>query len=375
MRRPSAAILTLLLWAAATAGPADDSSPMDTLLLKDYKPRSTLVVPETAVARARFPAIDVHTHSMFDVKTEADVDAWVRTLDEVGVETVIVTTDATGADFDRQVALFAKYPKRFRLYCSFDYSDIDAPGYSERVVRELVRCYRLGARGVGEISDKGWGLESGIQAWLATKSTNGNRTGPPQSKRLHVDDPRLDALWEKCADLKLPVSIHIADHPSCWLPLGPSQERPPQFAHMNQYGKDVPSYEEMIERLDRMLARHPRTTVIACHLRNQGNDLAAVARALDRHPNLYVDIAARDYELGREPRFAARFMERYKNRILFGTDYAQNKQMYQAWWRFLEATDDYLPGPTGWRIYALGLPDNVLRAVYRENAQRVLNWQ
>ena len=164
MRRPSAVIWTIgriaLLWAAANAGPADDSSPMDTLLLKDYKPRSTLIVPETRVARAHFPAIDVHTHSMFDVKTEADVDAWVRTLDEVGIETVIVYTDAIGADFDRQVALFAKYPKRFRLYCSFDYSNIDAPDYSGRVVKELVRCYEHGARGVGEISDKGWGLES-----------------------------------------------------------------------------------------------------------------------------------------------------------------------------------------------------------------------
>jgi predicted TIM-barrel fold metal-dependent hydrolase len=110
-------------------------------------------------------------------------------------------------------------------------------------------------------------------------------------------------------------------------------------------------------------------------LRNQGNDLASVGQALDRYPNLYVDIAARDYELGRQPRFAARFMERYKNRILFGTDYPQNKQMYEAWWRFLETTDDYLPGPTGWRIYALGLPDDVLRPVYRENARRLLNWK
>src|SRR6266478_5549447 len=217
MCRQSAVSLAIggmaLLWAAANAGPANDSNPMDTLLLKDYKPQSTLVVPETHVARARFPAIDVHTHSMFDVKTEADVDAWVRTLDEVGIETVIVYTDATGSDFDRQAALFAKYPKRFRLYCSFDYSDIDAPGYSERVVSELLRCYKQGARGVGEISDKGWGLESGILAWLATKNTNRHRTGPPQSKRLRVDDPRLDALWEKCGELKLPVSLHIADDP------------------------------------------------------------------------------------------------------------------------------------------------------------------
>ena len=212
---------------------------------------------------------------------------------------------------------------------------------SERAYVALERCYRKGARGVGEISDKG----SGIQ-----------RTALPRDKRLHFDDPRLSAVWEKCAELKLPVNVHIADHPSCWRPLGPHQERTPDFQHFNQYGKDVLSYEQLIATRERLLAAHPRTTIIACHFGNQGNDFASLAKALDRSPNLFVDLSARDYEIGRQPRAAAKFLGRYKDRVLFGTDMERDAGMYRGWWRLLETADEYIPGRIWWRYYGLELP-------------------
>jgi len=335
--------------------------PMDAVLLKDYRPESSLVVPETRVEKARFPVIDVHTHTfMSNIRTPADVDEWVRTMDEVGVEKSIVFTGAIGDEFARQVELYLKrYPHRFQLWCAIDTRDIDAPDYPERVVRELERCYRLGARGVGELTDKGFGMQEEAR---------------PPGKRLHLDDPRLDPLWRKCAELKLPVNLHVADHPSCWRPLGPTQERTPDFQHFNLYGKDVLSYEELLARRDRLLARHPQTTFILCHLSNQGNDLASLARALDRFPNLYVDISARDYELGRQPRFARRFLEYYCDRVLFGTDMGREKHMYQMWWRLLETPDEYMPGRIWWRYYGLELSPQVLEKLYRGNALRILNW-
>jgi predicted TIM-barrel fold metal-dependent hydrolase len=112
-----------------------------------------------------------------------------------------------------------------------------------------------------------------------------------KDKRLHPDDDRLDPVWRKCAELKIPANVHIADHPSCWQPLGPNQERTPDFQHFNLYGKDVLSFEELIARRDRMLAKHPQTTFIACHLGNQGHDLESLAKALDKYPNLFVDIS------------------------------------------------------------------------------------
>jgi len=342
-------------------GVAVQPGPMDRILLKDYQPESSLVVPETHMERARFPVIDVHSHtSMSNIRTPADVEAWVRTMDEVGVEKSVVFTGAVGEGFARQVELYLKrYPNRFQLWCSIDTRDIDGPDYAERVVRELERCHRLGARGVGELTDKGSGMQEEPR---------------PAGRRLHLDDARLDPLWRRCAELKLPVNLHVADHPSCWRPLGPRQERTPDFQHFNLYGKDVLSYEELLTRRDRLLARHPQTTFILCHLSNQGNDLAALAKTLDRFPNLYVDISARDYELGRQPRFARRFLEFYGDRVLFGTDMGREKQMYQMWWRLLETADEYMPGRIWWRYYALELSPAALEKLYRANALRVLNW-
>lgn len=338
------------------------SGPMDSILLKDYAPASSLVVPETVVEKARLPVIDIHTHSgMNKVKTPEDVEAWVRTMDEVGVEKSIVFTGAVGEEFDRQAELFlGRHADRFQVWCDLLVTDIDAPDYSERAVRELVRCYEKGARGAGELSDKGWGLQGGQ---------------PPREERLHFDDARLDAFWEKCAELNLPVNMHIADHPSCWQPLGPNQERTPDFQHFNMVEKDVPAYEELLASRDRMLEKHPRTTFIACHLSNQGNDLGALARVLDRFPNFYVDLSARDYELGRQPRNALKFLANYQDRVMFGTDMGRDKQMYQGWWRLLESADEYLPGRIWWPYYGLELPEGLLKSLYRDNALRLLNWR
>ncbi len=340
------------------------SGPMDTLLLKDYAPASSLVVPRTPVAKARFPVIDVHTHSsMNQMKTPADVEAWVRRMDQVGVEISVVFTEATGAEFDRQADLFLKsHPDRFQVYCGIDVTAPEAPDYPARAARELERCDRHGARGVGEITDKGWGLQgSGINL--------------PRDRRLHLDDRRLHAFWDKCAELELPVNVHIADHPSCWQPLGRTQERTPDFQGFNLADKDVPSYEELLASRDRVLARHARTRFIFCHLSNQGNDTAALAAVLDKFPNLYLDISARDYELGRQPRTARKFLLRYRNRVLFGTDMGWDREMYERWWRLLETGDEYLPGRVWWRYYGLQLPNKVLKSLYRNNARQLLNWR
>jgi predicted TIM-barrel fold metal-dependent hydrolase len=337
--------------------------PMDALLVKDYAPASSLVVPRTPVAKARYPVIDVHSHSSMNrMKTPADVEAWIRRMDQVGVEISVVFTEAIGAEFDRQADLFLKsHPERFQVYCGLDVSAIEAPDYPARAARELERCYRRGARGVGEITDKGWGLQ-------------GSGMTQPRNRRLRLDDSRLDQFCKKCAELHLPVNVHIADHPSCWQPLGPNQERTPDFQGFNLADKDVPSHAELLATRDRVLARHPQTRFIFCHLSNQGHDTAALAAVLDKFPNLYLDIAARDYELGRQPRTARQFLVRYQDRVMFGTDMGWEQNMYESWWRLLETADEYIPGRIWWRYYGLELPDDLLKRLYRDNARKLLNW-
>ena len=335
-------------WGGPGVNPAP--GPMDSIALKDYAPKPSLIVPETVVPKAKYPAIDVHAH--VNARTPEQVRDWVRTMDETGVEMTVVLTGATGEAFDRLVDLYLKpYPGRFQLFCGIDTRDADKPDYPQRAAAELERCYRLGARGTGELTDKGTGFGG----------------------RLHPDDPRLDLFWEKCAQLNISANIHIADHPSSWKPLDVYQERTPDDQHFNLYGKNVPSWEELIAMRDRTVAKHPKTRFIACHLGNQGHDLASLAATLDRYPNLYLDISARDYEVGRAPRTAAKFLARYRDRVLFGTDMGREKSMYQAWWRLFESADEFMPGRVWWRYYGLDLPAPVLESLYRGNARRVLN--
>lgn len=326
--------------------------------LEDWAPKSSLVVPRTDIPKARFPAIDVHSHAY--ARTPEEVAEWVRTMDETGVEKTIILTGAVGDRFDELVELYLKpYPDRFVLYAGVLREGIDAPDYPQRAAAELERCYRKGARGLGELSDKGSGF---------------NREASPE-KRLHPDDPRLDLFWQKAAELELPANVHMADHPSAWAPPDYTQERTPGFQRYNQYEHNVPSHAEILEIRDRMLARHPDNVFILCHLSNQGHDLASLSKAMDAFPNLYLDISARQYELGRQPRNAAKFLRKYKDRILFGTDRGMAAPMYRSFWQLLESADEYLPGQSWWMLYGLELPDDALRALYRDNALRLLNWR
>jgi predicted TIM-barrel fold metal-dependent hydrolase len=152
------------------------------------------------------------------------------------------------------------------------------------------------------------------------------------------------------------------------------QERTPNFQHYNQHGMDVPSHAEVIAKFQTAVERHRQTTFVAVHFSNLGNDLAQLGRALDRFPNLYVDLSARDYEFGRQPFTAPVFFAKYKDRILYGSDRTPGVEMWRHWWRMLETRDEFIKGPAGWQLYGLGLPDDVLRAVYRDNAKRLLNW-
>ena len=348
-------------------GPGVDPRPgaMDKILLKDYAPKSSLVLPVTKVGQPRFPVIDVHIHN-YPARAGGDtlevLTEWVETMDEVGVEKSVVHTNAIGENFQNFVELYLdNYPDRFQLYCGVVLNEIGASDYPERAAEELLRCYEMGARGVGELTDKGLGLSAD--------------PGIPRDERLHHDDPRLDLFWETCAELNLPVNIHIADHPSAWEPLSVFQERTPDYQHFNLYGDDILSHEELLGRRDSLLEKHPDTIFIACHLSNEGHDLVSLSEALDCYPNLYLDISARDYEVGRTPRASKRFLEAYYDRVLFGTDMGMQESMYRAWWRLLETDDEYMTGRVWWPYYGLDLHDSVLKPLYRGNAERIMNWE
>jgi uncharacterized protein len=333
-------------------------TPPDQILLKDYRPHSIFRIPETRVEKARFAVIDMHSHNY--AETDSDVARWVRTMDEVGVAKSVILSGYTGGRFDQCVAKFGKHPGRFEVWCGFDYRGYDQPGYGPAAFAELERCHKAGATGVGELSDKGRGLGS-------TTNTPG----------MHMDDPRLDPLLEKCAELRMPVNVHVGEDQWMYEPMDAKND-----GLMNAWkwriakGPGVLEHDEVVATLARAVQKHPRTIFIACHLANCCADLGRIGGMLDRYPNLHIDIGARFAELSPIPRTVAAFFTRYQDRILYGTDMNPQAEMYRVTFRLLETSDEHFYpsyfAQYHWPMHAWALPEPVLKKVYRENALKLL---
>ena len=350
------AMANLGLQAALAASAADEASP-DQILLKDFHPQSIYQIPQTRVEKARYPIIDVHSHNY--ARTESDVDRWVTTMDQVGIEKTVILSGNTGSKFDEVLAKYNKHPKRFDLWCGFDYTGFEQPGYGTAAVKELERCWRLGAKGVGELSDKGRGLGA---------TTN--------SLGMHIDDPRLAPLLDKCAELHLPINIHVGEDKWMYEPMNAKND-----GLMNAWkwrvSKDpgVLQHDEVIATLARAARQHPRTVFIACHFANCCSDLKRLGAMLDESPNLYADIGARFAEISPIPRFASSFFLQYQNRLFYGTDMDPQPEMYRVTFRLLESADEHFYpdyfSKYHWPLYGLALPEQVLKSIYRENALRL----
>ena len=355
-------VAVILLLAACAPEPTcaeNDSSP-ETLLLKEYRPQSIYNIPRTTVEKAAHPVIDMHSHVY--AKTPEQIDRWVRIMDEVGIAKAIILTGTTGKAFDEIYAMYSKHPDRFEVWCGLDYTGYDKPGFGPAAVKELERCYNLGARGVGELGDKGQGL-------FYSK--------PTKAIGMHLDDPRMDPLLEKCAELKMPVNIHVADPYWMYEPMDAKND-----GLMNAYKwrldnkPNIVGHSGMLDILERGVKRHPATTFIACHFANCSHDLSRLGELFDKYPNLYADISARYAETAAIPRFVARFYEKYQDRLVYGTDMGFSTGMYRLTFRILESADEHFYAwnqfSYHWPLNGLALNDNVLKRIYRDNALKIL---
>jgi predicted TIM-barrel fold metal-dependent hydrolase len=348
------------------------------LRLEEFRPRSSLRVPVHEVRRPRFPVVDAHNHlgSPFggDWANRPPTDL-IATLDEAGVEMIVDLDggqgDALSAEIERWQTAF---PDRVAVFAGLDYDGwAKDPAFGEA---EASRLHDAAARGA-----------RGLKVWKLL----GLRARDPGGRLVPVDDPRLDPLWAAAAELGLPVVIHIADPIAFFRPLDPTNERWEELqAHPDWHfwpmrsgdepgAPGFPPFDELLAAFGRLVARHPGTTFVGAHGGCAAEDLALVSRLLEDNPNLFVDIAARLGELGRQPYSTRAFFLRHADRILFGLDMAPHPDVYAIHYRFLETFDesfDYdtepVPSQGRWQIHGIGLPDDVLRKVYRDNARRIL---
>jgi hypothetical protein len=344
--------------ANSTAEKDSEASP-EAILLKDYKPRSLYKIPITQVLKAKFPIIDMHSHAY--AKTSEEISEWVRTMDEVGVAKTIILSGATGQEFGDIYRKYAAYPNRFELWCGFDYTGYDQPGFGERAIAALDRCRQAGAKGVGELHDKGKGLSS------ETMTATG----------MHPDDSRMDSLFERCGQLGMPVNIHVADPIWMYEPMNNQNDGLMNAFHWrldNQPG--IVGHSGMMDILERTVKKHSSTTFIACHFANLDYDLSRLGRILETHSNLYADIAARYAETAPIPRFVRQLYAKYADRLLYGTDMGFDKSMYQVTFRILETLDEHFYETDmfsyHWNLNGFGLSDEILHKLYRTNAEKLL---
>jgi len=343
---------------AGTTTPHKPASP-EMILLKDYRPASIYKIPVTHVDKAKFSIIDMHSHPY--AKTDAQIDDWVRNMDEVGVEKTIILTMTTGAEFDKIYKQYSKYPGRFEVWCGFDFAGYNKPGFGPAAIKELERCHQAGARGVGEIHDKGKGL----------------RSGKSNAEGMHPDDPRMDALWEKCGELGMPISLHVADPIWMYQKMDKTNDGLMNAYHWRLDNQpNIVDLSRMVDILERTAARHSNTTFIACHFANLDYDLARLGEVFERNPNLYADISARYAETAPIPRFAAQFYEKHADRLVYGTDMGFDKPMYRVTFRILESLDEHFyeieQFDYHWALNGLGLSDRILKQVYHDNAATLL---
>ncbi|QEH39536.1 amidohydrolase family protein [Chitinophaga sp. XS-30] len=335
---------------------AQDGQRMD---FEQYDPPSTLVVPEHKLSKAKFPFIDVHNHQRS--LGSGNLNGVLKDMDALNMKVMVNLSGGNGEGLKRQTDnIRAHAPKRFIVFANISFNGIGEPGWTEKAVQQLETDVKNGANGLKVFKNLG----------LSVRDNTG--------KRVAIDDPRLDAIWEKCGALKIPVLIHAADPKPFWYPADDQNERWLELkTHPGRRrGPDNPApWEQIIAEQHRMFKKHPRTTFINAHFGWYANDLAHLAELMEEIPHMYVEFGAVIAELGRQPIAARKFFEKYQDRILFGKDSWQPAE-YSTYFRVLETADEYFPYHKKyhafWRMYGMNLPDNILKKVYFRNALKII---
>ncbi len=348
-------------WALALAGLAGtgDAQTQD-IGIRQYKPKSTLVIAEHPVPRAKYPVIDIHSHH--PRLTPERWAAIVREMDEQHLQVLVNLSGGTGMRLAEGLALIAgsPAPQRMVLFANLDFADLDQPGYGARAAARLEADLKAGARGLKIFKNFG----------LSVARAGG--------ARVPVDDAEFDAVWRMCARYRVPVLIHTAEPAPFFEPVTEANERWLELQvhpERRRPADAFPSFETLIAERDRLFARHPATTFIAAHFAYHANDLARLGALLDQHGNVMTETGAILAELGRQPRAARAFFIKYQDRLLFGKDsYVPGE--YPYFWRTFETADEYFDYYRDyhafWKLYGLDLPDVVLRKLYYGNALRIV---
>ena len=323
--------------------------------IEEYSPKSTLIVEENLVKRAKYPFVDVHNHQ-FDMPVK-NLDKLVAEMDQLNMSFMINLSGFRGLYLRKSLENVRKNaPRRFGLFLNIDFEDIDDANFIQTQVSLIDSAAAEGVMGLKVYKSLG----------LTSRDSKGNR--------IAVNDPRLDPIWKACSDNHLPVLIHSGEPASFWHPKDKYNERWLELRQKPNRYRDPetnPSFEEVLAEQHDIFRKHPNTIYINAHLGWMGNDLDRLGKHLDTYPNVMTEIGAVLAELGRQPKRARQFFIDYQDRILFGKD-SYNLSEYYTYFRVLETEDEYFDyyrkRHAHWKMYGLALPDSILQKLYYKNA-------
>ena len=185
------------------------------------------------------------------------------------------------------------------------------------------------------------------------------------TSQLPADDPRVDNLFAHCAACNVPVTIHISAG----------------YGNIDDNGYGI--IDDMgLPRIEKMLKKHKNLKIIGhsqLFWAEISGDLNAeerkgypkgkvtegtLTRLLRTYDNLYCDLSAGSgaNAMMRDPEFAAKFMEEFSDRILYGCDICH---VYNT---FPYDFDRFLDG----LCESGAISEETYRKIVRENAIRLL---
>ncbi len=326
---------------------------------ESYNPPSTLVVKEHKLTRAKYPFIDVHNHQYN--MPGMDLSVLIKEMDKLNMKVMVNLSGQSGDPLKKAADnIKANYPKRFILFANINFNGVGDKDWGDKAAKQLEADVKNGANGLKIFKNLGFSVMD------------------IQGKRVAVDDPRLDPIWKKAGELKIPVLIHTADPKPFWDPLDANNERWLELVTHPGRKRDANNpvpWDTLINEQHRLFAKHRSTTFIAAHFGWYPNDLEKLSGILDAMPNVVVEFGAVIAELGRQPHAAKAFFTKYQDRILFGKD-SWVPDEYATYFRVLETEDEYFPYHKKyhafWAMYGMGLPDNILKKIYYKNALRII---
>ena len=290
-----------------------------------------------------------------------DLGTLITDMDKLNMKVMVNLSGESGAILKKSAANIREhFPNRFIVFANVDFKKVGEAGWGDKAAKQLEEDVKNGANGLKIYKSLGFSVTD----------ING--------KRVTVDDARLDPIWEKAGELKIPVLIHTADPKSFWDPMDANNERWLELSTHPNRKRDAANpapWDTLIADQHRLFKKNRNTTFIAAHFGWYPNDLQKLGQLLDEMPNVVVEFGAVIAELGRQPRAAKQFFTKYQDRILFGKD-SWAPEEYATYFRVLETEDEYFPYHKKyhafWAMYGMGLPDDILKKVYYKNALRII---